>query len=255
MNTIKFSAPDWCFLGAAELPVDEYYRKLKELGFSAVEMVAPERWDAARNAGLKILNMGGPGMENGLNNPDNHSQLIPAITEAIKEADAQDIEQVIVFSGNRQGIPDETGMDNCYEGIGKILPVAEKHGVTLIFEMLNSFDHADYQADSSAFGFSLAKKFDSPNFKLLYDVYHMQRMGEDVIMDISENIMYIGHMHAAAAPGRNCPGMNDEIDYDKVFKAATAVGYKGFWGMEFLPQNVIKELEHTVKQWKSFAAK
>ena len=254
MNTPKFSAPDWCFFNAANLAPEEYYRKLKELGFSAVEMVAPERWDAARNAGLKILNMGGPGMENGLNNLENHSLLLPQITESIKEAKAQNIEQVIVFSGNSQDIPKETGIDNCCRGIKKVLPVAEEYGVTLIFEMLNSFDHEGYQADYSGFGFALAKKFDSPYFKLLYDVYHMHRMGEDVIMDISENIMYIGHMHAAAAPERNCPGINDEIDYNKVVKAAIAAGYKGFWGMEFLPQNAIEELDHVVNQWKQFAS-
>jgi hypothetical protein len=124
-NKLKLSAPDWCFY-KKEFDPPTYYRRVQESGYSAVEMVEPSRWAAAREAGLTILNLAGPGMTEGLNYRENHAALVPEISKAIETAQANKIPHVIIFSGNRKGQPDDEGIKNCEAGIKKMLPLAEK---------------------------------------------------------------------------------------------------------------------------------
>jgi hydroxypyruvate isomerase len=249
MQEIKLSAPDWCFY-RKEFNPEEYYGKLREIGYAAVEMAPPEHWEALRNAGLKLLNIGAPGMETGLNNQDNHSSLIPEILNTIILASENGIPHVIIFSGNRRGIADSAGLENCKSAIEKLLPVAQNKNVTLIFEMFNGFDHQDYQADNSKFGFDLVEAFNSANLKILYDIYHMHRMGENVISDITSNLKHIAHLHVAGAPKRNFPDDFQGIDYPAITAAVMKAGYKGCWGMEFITPAPIEELEQAVALWK-----
>lgn len=235
MNT-KQSAPDWCFYDE-NLGPEKYYKRLKEIGFTAVEMVPAERRFAAKSSGMKLLNVGAPGMQKGLNRLENHDELLPQISQTIEEAARDEIAHVILFSGNRDGQDDELGLENCRQGIEKLLPIAKSNGVTLVFEMLNSYDHVDYQADSSKYGFELVKLFSSPSLKVLYDIYHMFRMGEDVVKDITENLDIIAHLHVAGSPSRNCIADSNEIDYPAIVKAIKEAGYTGFWGQEFLVSN------------------
>ena len=251
MQKLKLSAPDWCFF-RKEFKPEEYYRKLREIGYSAVEMAPPERWEALRGAGLELINIGAPGMETGLNNPDNHSSLIPEILNTINLASDNGIPQVIIFSGNRRGIADSAGLENCKLAVEKLLPVAQKKNVTLIFEMFNGFDHKDYQADNSKFGFDLVKSFNSENLKILYDIYHMHRMGENVISDITANLKYIAHLHVAGAPKRNFPDDTQETDYPAITAAVMKAGYNGYWGMEFITQSPLEELERAAALWKEY---
>lgn len=232
MSNLKQSAPDWCFYDA-EMGAEKYYRKLKEIGFTGVEMLPAERRAEAKKAGLKIINFGAPGMEVGLNNPANHPQLIADTCKTIEEANRDEIPQVIIFSGNSNGQEKSVGIQNCIRGIEQYLPVAEKNGITLVFEMLNSRNHQDYQADSSAYGFEIIKHFQSPNLKVLYDIYHMFLMGENVVADITQNLEYIAHIHIAGAPKRNNPAFENDIDYPAIVKPIVAAGYSEFWGQEF----------------------
>jgi hydroxypyruvate isomerase len=234
-HTLHFSAPDWCFFPEGTDP-DAYYRALQTMGYEAVEMVPRARRAAARAAGLTVLNHAAPGMESGLNNRANHASLIAGIRKTILEAAEDDIPHVIIFSGNRvEGLDD--GFAACAEAIEQVLPDAQKAGRTLIFEMLNSFDHPGYEADHSAFGFDLAAHFDSPNLKVLLDLYHMQRMGEDPAALIRKHVQHIAHLHVAGSPKRDFPGPDQQIDYASCIRAAQAAGYEGFWGMEFIPGN------------------
>jgi len=214
-------------------------------------MVPPQRRKAAQSAGLSILNYAAPGMEAGLNNRANHTELIGSIRATIRETENNDIPHVIIFSGNRvDGIDD--GFEACVAAIEQVLPDAEKTGRVLIFEMLNTYNHPRYEADNSSFGFELARHFNSPNLKVLLDLYHMHRMGEDPTVLIQDNIEHIAHLHVAGSPNRDFPGSAQNIDYAACVRTAIESGYNGFWGMEFVPNG--KNLEQAARAVELFRA-
>lgn len=247
MKLLKQSMTDWSFYNSSIDP-KQFYEKVKSLGYDAVEMAPPERRRAVTDAGLINLNLSGPGMEVGLNNVANHAVLVPGIMKAIDEAVINDISDVIIFSGNRNGQPDEEGIKNCVTAIKEVVGYAEKKNITLLFEMLNSYDHVDYQADSSHYGFSVVDAVGSSNLKALYDVYHMFRMGEDVINDLKERIEIIGHIHMAGSPTRNCIADANELDHAPVIEAIRGANYDGFVGQEFLVTNdCFDELERAYR--------
>ncbi len=241
---MKFSVPDWCFFAAAKRSPEDYYGELKSLGFDAVEMVDPSRYAAAKAAGLKILNLSGPGMTEGLNRIEHHKELIPKIETCVEEAAANEIGAVIVFSGNRRGQFDSEGLLNCRKALERILPLAEAKGVEIHMEAFNVYDHVDYQADSSRYMFGLAKALKSKAFKALFDIYHMEMMGEDAVGVIPAFLPSIGHLHVAEARTRAMPVADGFIDYRRIVKAAIAAGYSRHWGLEFLPEgDVFAELK------------
>ena len=256
---MKLSVPDWCFYGKIG-EGDRYYAALKDSGVDGVEMVAPERHAMARAAGLEILNAAAPGMEEGLNRRGNHAALIPRIRESIAMAKAAGIPLVIIFSGNRAGQPgrrirrhftDDQGIASCRAGVEALLSDAQKAGVVLGFEMLNSFDHPDYQADHGSYGFALADAVDSPWLKLVYDIYHMERMGDDSAKDVVGHLDRIAHLHVAESPGRGAPRPDGLIRYDRIIPKVTQAGYKGYWGMEFVPgRDALSELRDSVSLFR-----
>lgn len=254
MKKIKFSAADWCYVSKAGLAPEKYYGELRKLGYEAVEMTSPENMNAARKAGLKIIDMSGPGMTKGLNRLENHAELLPQIRDAIAAAKKEKIPYVIIFSGNREGQPDAEGIKNCITGIEKVIGDATKAGVVLLFEMLNSVEHADYQADNSAYGFAVVKKFNSPSLKVLFDIYHMERMGEDAAKEIISNLPLIAHIHVAESPKRTIPLPAGTIRYREIVKKVVDAGYSGYWGMEFIPgADVLGELKTSIQEFTSFA--
>jgi len=245
--TVRLSAPDWCFWRDGTDPAT-YYRALRELGFTGVEMVHPSRWQAARAAGLAILNLSGPGKTVGLNRLGLHAELLPLIRREITIAHDAKIPHVIVFSGNRDGQEDAVGRANVVTALKALASDAERAGVTLIFEMFNDQDHPDYQADNSAYGFAVAKSVGSPAVKVLYDLYHMSRMGEDVVADITKNLDLIAHLHTAEMPKRSVPQKAGAIPYGMIVTAVMKAGYQGYWGTEFVVQgDVMSELREAVQ--------
>jgi len=250
-DKIKFSAADWSFCGRSGLPPADYYAWLYKTGICGVEMVAPENMAAAREAGLEIINMSGPGMTEGLNRTENHAVLLPQIRAAIAQAQQAAIPALIIFSGNRGGQDDATGIANCITGIEQVLDDARQAGVTLLLEMLNVYDHPDYQAASSAYGLALARHFDSPHLKLLYDVYHMERMGENAAAVIPANLAQIAHLHVAESPRRSRPLAEGTINYATIVRAVHGAGYRGYWGMEYLAgADVLGELAQAVREFE-----
>lgn len=242
----KFSITDWSFFRADFSPED-YYNRLKSLGVSAVEMVPSDRWQVARSSGLQLLNMIGPGMEKGLNRRENHEQLLPEIKQSIDTASAAGIPHVIIFSGNREGQPDDEGIMQCIEGIEAVAPYAEAAGVKLLFEMFNSYDHVDYQADHGTYGFKITRSLQSSSVRVLYDIYHMLRMGDNVLRDMLDNIDVIGHIHVADVPNRTVLMENPTVNYKQIVKEVQAAGYQGYWGLEFLPgDDVFGEIEGAI---------
>ena len=247
---MKISVPDWCFYGKIG-EGDRYYAALKKIGVDGVEMVAPERHALARAAGLEILNAAAPGMEEGLNRKENHAALLPQIRESIAMAKAAGIPLIILFSGNRAGLADEQGIAGCRAGVEALLPDAQEAGVVLGFEMLNSFDHADYQADHGSYGFALADAVDSPWLTLVYDIYHMERMGDDSGADIVRHHHRIAHLHVAESPGRSVPRADGTIRYDRIVPRVVRAGYNGYWGMEFVPgRDALSELRNSISLFR-----
>jgi hydroxypyruvate isomerase len=232
MSPLKQSVPEWCFLKDGMDPLTVFSR-LKSMGYAGLEMAAPAHWEAAASAGLPLVNISSDGMQDGLNKPANRARLSASVRGSISAAKARGIPMVIVFSGNRTGQADADGMKSCVTAFRDLAATAETEGVTLAFEMLNSIDHADYMADSSAFGFDLARAVGSPRFRVLYDIYHMHRMGENVLGDILGNLDLICHLHIAGSPLRDFPGLRQEIDYTTIVREVTAAGYSGYWGQEF----------------------
>ena len=155
--------------------------------------------------------------------------MIPVVAEA-------GYTNLICFSGNRRGMDDAIGLQNCVLGLNQIIPMAEKHGVVIQMELLNSkVDHPDYMCDHSEWGVELCKQLGSDNFKLLYDIYHMQIMEGDVIRTIQEHHPYFGHYHTGGNPGRNEIDVTQELYYPAIMKAILKTGFKGHVAQEFVP--------------------
>lgn len=229
---MKLSAPDWCFFDGS-VPADEYYQALHSFGYSAVEMIPPERRSAARKAGLLVLNDGVAGFSQGLCNRENHDILIPRICQDLRSLENDHIPQAIVFSGD--GNAAETGLGACEDAFRKILHDIASLNVVLTFEMFSTQNHPSYEAVSSEYGFKLARDLHSPQFKVLYDAYHMRQMGEDVQRDVDENADLIAHIHIAEPPERSLPLGHSEVDWKRLVRTARDAGYTGHFGMEFQP--------------------
>jgi hydroxypyruvate isomerase len=157
-------------------------------------------------------------------------------TTLINKAADAGIKRVIVFSGNRNGISDAQGIEQCAIGLEPLVNLAEKKNITLVMELLNSkVDHTNYQCDHTPWGVSLADKIGSDHFKLLYDIYHMQIMEGDIIATIKEYHSYIDHYHTGGVPGRNEINKNQELNYPAIIKAILSTGFDGYIAQEFIP--------------------
>lgn len=233
---INHSVCRWCY---SKIPLDDLCKAAKEIGIKSIELVGPEEWPTLKKYGLtSALPQGaGKGIEQGFNDPKLHDELVAsyeAIFPKLKEAGYS---TVICFSGNRRGMSDEEGAKNCAVGLKRLMPSAEKYGITVIMELLNSkVNHKDYMCDHTAWGADLCKRVGSNNFKLLYDIYHMQIMEGDIIRNIRDYSQYIGHYHTGGNPGRNEIDETQEIYYPAVMKAIVDTGFKGYVAQEFIPK-------------------
>ncbi len=235
-GNIKHSVCKWCY---KDIPLKEFAIACKEMGLSGIDLLGADDWKTVMDEGL-VCSMGTPkdaGITKGLNDPDNHDRLTKNYIEVINKAADSGVEKIIVFSGNRDGISDVVGLENCARGIKDALKVAEKKNVLLVMELLNSkVNHPDYQCDHTDWGVRLAKKIGSPNFKLLYDIYHMQIMEGDVIRTIRDNHEYIAHYHTGGVPGRNEIDESQELYYPAIMQAILDTGYTGYVAQEFIPK-------------------
>lgn len=233
---INHSVCRWCY---NEIPFADLCKAAKEIGITSIELVGPDEWPVLKKFGLtSALPWGaGMGIEKGFNNPDLHNELIKSYEEMIPKVAAAGYNQIICFSGNRNGLDDQKGIENCAIGLKKLMPVAEKHNVTMVMELLNSkVTHPDYQCDHTEWGVALCEAVGSEKFKLLYDIYHMQIMEGDVIATIKKYHKYISHYHTGGVPGRNEIDETQELYYPAIMQAIVDTGFKGFVAQEFVPK-------------------
>ena len=234
MNSFRHSVSQWCF---PEIPLPELAVAIREMGIESIELLEPADWPVVRQHGLVCaLGRGPDTITDSFNRRENHARLVPAFQQRLQECAVAGVPNLVCFSGNRRGQNDEEGLEICAEGFKQIVGAAEKAGVTLCLELLNSkIDHPDYQCDQTAWGVELCKRVGSERLKLLYDIYHMQIMEGDVIRTIQQHHTYIGHYHTAGNPGRHEIDDSQELNYPAIMRAIKATGYRGFVGQEFLP--------------------
>jgi hydroxypyruvate isomerase len=241
-----------CAWSMQPLTLEELCAQIKKVGVGAIDLISPDNWDLLKKYDIHCSMCNGAelGLTNGFNEPNFHTQLEKNYSEIIPLVKKAGYQNLIAFSGNRRGMDDETGLKNCEIGLKKILGLAEKNGVTITMELLNSrVDHKDYQCDKSAWGIELCKRLGSENFKLLFDIYHMQIDEGDIIRTIRNNHQYFGHYHTAGNPGRNDLDEHQEINYPPIMEAIVATGFKGYVSHEFIPkgQDKIAALGHAVQ--------
>ena len=235
---INHSACRWCY---NSIPFEDLCKSAKEIGMKSLELTGPAEWEILKKYDLtSAMGWGdypkGMGLPNFFNKVQNHDQLVAFYEDLIPKAAKAGVNNVICFSGNREGLSEEQGLINCKKGLQRIMKTAEKYNVTVSMELLNSKkDHKDYQCDHTEWGSVLCEMVGSDKFKLLYDIYHMQIMEGDVIATIKKNYQYISHYHTGGVPGRNEIDDTQELNYPAIMKAIVDTGYKGFIGQEFIP--------------------
>ncbi len=234
-GNIRHSVSRWCY---GKYSLEELSVACKEMGIEAIELLNPDEWPVVQKHGLTVgmCQGAGKGIDNGFNDPSIHDELVKSYEQIIPLVAEHGLTNLICFSGRRRGLTDEQGWENCVQGLKRLIPLAEKHKVVLIMELLNSYGHRDYQCDHTAWGVELCKRLGSENFKLLYDIYHMQIMEGNIIDIMTKNIQYIGHIHTGGNPGRNEIDETQELYYPAIMKALVATGYKGLVGQEFVPK-------------------
>ncbi len=235
-GNIKHSVCRWCY---NDIPLETFLEQCKEIGLASVELLEPHEWDLAEKYGLDCAvatDFSFANIEDGFNDPNNHQHLQDKYVGLIDAAAERGYPTVIVFSGNRRGMDDETGWENCAKGLEPLVKQAEQRGITIIMELLNSkVNHIDYMCDYTPWGVALVDKIGSDRFKLLYDIYHMQIMEGDVIATIEKYQDYIAHYHTGGVPGRNEIDDTQELYYPAIMKAIVETGYQGYVGQEFIP--------------------
>ena len=223
----------WCY---GKLSVEQMCTEAVKLGLVGIDLLKPEDFPTLKKHGLVCTMVSAGSLSDGLCDEKYHEASLKAINDAIEATSAAGYRNVICFSGNARGIDRKTGMRNCVAALKKIVGVAEKKNVFLHMELLNSrVDHADYMCDNSAWGIELVKEVGSNNFKLLYDIYHMQIMEGDIIRTIRKNHHYFGHYHTGGNPGRNELNDQQELYYPAIAKAIAATGFDGYFAHEFIP--------------------
>jgi hydroxypyruvate isomerase len=243
---LRQSVSRWCY---GSTPIHELCTTAKAIGLVGIDLLGPEEWSVPQQYGLECTMGNSWGtIPVGFNRPANHDKLVADGAAYIPRAAAAGVKKIVVFSGNKAGMSDGEGIANCITGLKRLMPTAEKHGVVLCMEMLNSkVDHKDYHADHTAWAVEVAKGVNSPSFRLLYDIYHMQVMEGDVIATIKANLPYIAHFHTAGVPGRNEIDGAQELNYRGIAEYIASTGYTGVFAHEFIPKrNGVASLKEAV---------
>jgi len=253
---INHSVCKWCY---DKVPLDDLCREGKAMGLSSVELLQPEDFPTLHRHGLICAMVSFPtaqvgdvkvgGITRAWNRVEYHDALVPAYESHLRATAAAGYPNLICFSGNREGLADEAGLENCVTGLKRILPLAERLGVTVCMELLNSkVNHPDYMCDHTAWGVELCRRLSSERFRLLYDIYHMQIMEGDVIATIRAQHQHIAHYHTGGVPGRHEIDDTQELYYPAVMRAIVETGFRGHVAQEFIPArpDVIGSLRQAV---------
>jgi hydroxypyruvate isomerase len=232
---IRQSVSRWCY---EKIPLDQLCDYAAKIGLKGVDLLEVNEYEVPRRYGL-ICTMGyagGGDIGKALNRTENHAAIEQAFRVNIPLAAKAGVPNVITFSGNRGGMGDDEGARNTIAGLNRVKKIGEDHGVNICIELLNSKrDHHDYMCDHTTWGARVVEEVNSPNVKLLYDIYHMQIMEGDLIDTIRQNIRWIGHFHTGGVPGRHELDGTQEVQWDGVMRGIADSGFKGYVAHEFVP--------------------
>ena len=232
---IHQSVSRWCY---SHIPLEQLAEYAAKVGLRGVDLLQPEEYEIPRRYGL-VCTMGYAGggeIAKALNRVEDHAAIEQGFRTNIPRAAQAKVPNVITFSGNRSGMSDEEGARNTIAGLNRVKKIAQDHGVTFCMELLNSNrDHPDYMCDHTAWGVRVVREVNSPNVKLLYDIYHIQIMEGDLIDTIRQNLQWIGHFHTGGVPGRHELDGTQEVQWDGVMRAIADAGFRGYVAHEFVP--------------------
>jgi hydroxypyruvate isomerase len=234
-GNINHSVCQWCY---SSMPLEQLVLNAKGMGIKSIDLLRAEEWSVTAKHGLTCaMGYATPiGLTQGFNDPKLHEKLFKDYSETFPKAAAAGITNIICFSGNRNGLTDAQGLENCARGLEPVVRAAAKYNITVSMELLNSkVDHKDYQCDHTEWGVKLVDKLGAANFKLLYDIYHMQIMEGDVIATITKYKDYISHYHTGGVPGRHEIDESQELYYPAIMRAIVKTGFKGYVAQEFIP--------------------
>jgi len=237
---IQHGVARWTY---GDLSLDELCLLVKSLGFNAIDLVGPDEWPILKKHGVHCSMCNGAelNLKDGWSHPEFHEVLVERYLKHIDLVADAGYTNLICFAGNARGLDRETALNFAVIGLQRIIKHAEKRGVIIQLELFNSkVDHPDYTADSSAFGIELCKRLGSPNFKLLFDIYHMQIMEGDIIASIRQHGQYFGHYHTAGVPGRHEIDDTQELYYPAIARAIADSGFQGYLAQEFIPTGADK---------------
>lgn len=249
-NHIKQSICRWCY---GKVTLDLLCEAANKIGYKSIELLLPDEILKVKKHGLTCAVVGGANIAQGLNRKEYHPKILKELRERIDFAAAEGCPSVICMSGNRtmngKTVSDEEGLAVCAEGLKQIVGYAEEKKITLVMEGLNSKrDHKDYMYDTTEWGVKLCKLVGSSQFKLLYDIYHMQIMEGDVIATIKKHKDYIGHYHTGGVPGRAEIDESQELYYPAIIKSILNNNYEGYLGQEYIPRrDALQSLEQGFK--------
>ncbi|HID95011.1 MAG TPA: hydroxypyruvate isomerase, partial [Candidatus Latescibacteria bacterium] len=235
-----------------DLPYVDCVKKVAEIGFPAIEFwFLGRRMDASdfdqgvrdfeaiaevcRVSGVEVsdfvLNSPDGSIGGSLVNPEDRKDYLNRLEKLIPLAHRLGCNRMITCTGNQvQGLSRQDQHTSIVDGLGEAAKIAEKEGITLLLEPLNTLvDHKGYYLDSSAEGIQIIKEVAHKNVRLLYDIYHMQVMEGNIISTIEDNIELIGHFHSAGVPGRH-ELMKGELNYPNIIRRIDELGYKGYFG-------------------------
>jgi hydroxypyruvate isomerase len=232
---IQQSVSRWCY---QKIPMDDLCAYAAHIGLKGVDLLNPDQYEVPRRYGL-ICTMGyadGGEITRGLNRVENHAAIESGFRQNIPLAAKAGVPNVITFSGNRAGLSDAEGAKNTVIGLNRVKKIAEDYGVTICMELLNSkVNHKDYMCDHTTWGVEVMEQVNSPNVKMLYDIYHMQIMEGDLIDTIQQNIQWLGHFHTGGVPGRHELNDQQEVQWDGVMRGIAAANFHGYVAHEFVP--------------------
>jgi len=231
---INQSVSQWCF---GKWSLDELCQVSKKLGLKAIDLLGPKDFATVKKYGLIVSMVNSTSLTDGFADKKFHETCVAKLRETIDATSEAGFPNVISFSGNRRGIPDDVGIENAVEGLKKIAGYAEKKNVTICLEYLNSkVNHKDYMLDKIAWGVEVCQRVGSERVKILYDIYHAQIMEGDIIRTIKQYKDYMGHYHTGGNPGRNEIDDTQELNYPAIMKAIAETGFQGYVAHEFIPR-------------------
>jgi len=254
---INQSVCHWCFTAdcsSKPMTLEELCRHAVAMGIKSVELVDPQDWPILKKYGLICAMANSHGLVRGFNDKANHDWCIDKIKTAVDACAEAGFPNVITFSGFRNGIPDDVGLENTVEGLKKVIGYAEKKNVNLCIEVLNSRvdvemkGHPGYMCDKVEWAYEVCDRIASPRMTYLFDIYHVQVMQGDIITRIRQFNKYIGHYHTAGCPGRNELDDTQEINYPPIMREIVKTGFQGYVAQEFIPtRDPVQTLREAVK--------